>query len=188
MYTKYNLAKAIIRVEYEWRPPRCNVCMILGHTHDQCPKKVVSPPVVSSPHVVNPSVVLDKDGFQMAGKNKKKGKTKSTNGNRFVDPSVKQNVKYVPKAAKSEPKKGNTSLGKASNSSSMLKSTGTTSKEGDITTSNPYAALVIDEEVDEDLVENVHNESANLFNNPHTSETSSFTVAAGHLILVDCLS
>ncbi|PWA95769.1 HIT-type Zinc finger family protein [Artemisia annua] len=60
---------------------------------------------------------------------------------------------------------GNTSMVNASNSSSMLKSTGTTSKEDD-----------------EDLVENVHDESANLFNNPHTGETTSFTVAADRWI------
>ena len=57
--SREGFTKATIRVEYEWRPPRCNVCMIFGHTHDPCPKKVVSPPIVSNPHVVNQSVVLD---------------------------------------------------------------------------------------------------------------------------------
>ncbi|PWA68531.1 ATPase, F1/V1/A1 complex, alpha/beta subunit, Zinc knuckle CX2CX4HX4C [Artemisia annua] len=42
-FTKEN-----IRVEYEWRPPRCNICKIIEHTHDQCPKQVVSPPAVST--------------------------------------------------------------------------------------------------------------------------------------------
>ena len=97
--------------------------------------------------------------------------------NRFVGPSVKQNVKYFPKAATSEPKKSTTSIGTASNSLSMLKSSGTISMEGNINTSNPYASLVLDDEDDEEHVENVYDESANLFNNPHTGETSSFTVA-----------
>nr|GEU70529.1 hypothetical protein [Tanacetum cinerariifolium] len=62
--------KETIRVEYEWRPPRCDLC------------------------------------FQTMGKNKKmKGKSKSTNGGQFVGPSVKQNVRYEPKANTSAPKR-----------------------------------------------------------------------------------
>ncbi|GKF92868.1 zinc knuckle CX2CX4HX4C containing protein, partial [Tanacetum coccineum] len=34
-----DFTKETIRVEYEWRPPRCDVCKIFGHVHDHCPKK-----------------------------------------------------------------------------------------------------------------------------------------------------
>ncbi|PWA89322.1 ATPase, F1/V1/A1 complex, alpha/beta subunit, Zinc knuckle CX2CX4HX4C [Artemisia annua] len=111
--------------------------------------RVVSPPVV--PHVITPTAVLNHDGFQT--------------------------FRYVPKAATSEPKKGATTMGNASKSSSILKSTGNSSKEGNITTSNLYSALVNDEE----HVENVYDESANLFTNPNTGESSSFTNLPSHL-------
>lgn len=29
-----------VRVEYEWKPPRCNTCTVFGHAADQCPKRV----------------------------------------------------------------------------------------------------------------------------------------------------
>ena len=58
---------------------------------------------------------------------------------------------------------------------SKSKSTGPTSKEGNITTSNSYAALVNDEE----HVANVYDDAANLFTNPNTCESSFFTVPPG---------
>nr|GEW36946.1 zinc knuckle CX2CX4HX4C [Tanacetum cinerariifolium] len=68
--------KKTIHVEYEWRPPRCDICKIFGHVHDHCPKKVVSPPIVTTS-----TVEKSNDGFQMVGKKKKrKGKSKSFNG------------------------------------------------------------------------------------------------------------
>ncbi|GJR05506.1 retrotransposon protein, putative, ty1-copia subclass [Tanacetum coccineum] len=27
-----------VRVEYEWKPPRCASCMVFGHIHEECPK------------------------------------------------------------------------------------------------------------------------------------------------------
>ncbi|GJU60535.1 putative reverse transcriptase domain-containing protein [Tanacetum coccineum] len=39
--------KETIHVEYGWRPPRRDMCKIFGHVHDHCPKKVVSPPIVT---------------------------------------------------------------------------------------------------------------------------------------------
>nr|GEX02656.1 auxilin-like protein [Tanacetum cinerariifolium] len=29
-----------IRVEYEWKPPRCTSCKVFGHTHEDCPKNI----------------------------------------------------------------------------------------------------------------------------------------------------
>ncbi|GKF03732.1 zinc knuckle CX2CX4HX4C containing protein, partial [Tanacetum coccineum] len=59
-----DFTKETIRVEYEWRPPRCDTCKIFGHVHDYCPKKVVSPPIVATSNVVTPNVEKTNDGFQ----------------------------------------------------------------------------------------------------------------------------
>ncbi|GKB16044.1 hypothetical protein Tco_0849967 [Tanacetum coccineum] len=167
--------KETIRVEYEWRPPKFDICKIFGHVYDHCPKKVVSSPIVTTSNVVTPTVETN-DGFQMVGKKKKrKGKSKFTNCGQFVGPSVKQNVRYEPKATTSAPKKGATNMGNSSKSSSTLKTTGTSSKNDNIITSNSYSALN-DEEED---VENVYDESANLFQNTKTGGSLSFTAAAG---------
>ncbi|GKA94842.1 putative reverse transcriptase domain-containing protein [Tanacetum coccineum] len=47
--------KETIRVEYEWRPPRCDKCKIFGHVHDHCSKKVVSLPIVTTSNVITPT-------------------------------------------------------------------------------------------------------------------------------------
>ncbi|GJX49705.1 hypothetical protein Tco_0276550 [Tanacetum coccineum] len=132
---------------------------------------VSSPPTVVTSNVVTSTVEKTNDGFQTVGKKKKKGKSKSTTGGQFVGPLVKQNVRYEPKATKSAPIKGATNVGNASKSSSMLKTTGTSSKKGNITTSNSYSAL--DDESDED-VENVYDESANLIPSTKTGDISIF--------------
>ncbi|GJW31884.1 zinc knuckle CX2CX4HX4C containing protein [Tanacetum coccineum] len=63
-----DFTKETIRVEYEWRPPRCDTCKIFGHVHDYCPKKVVSPPIVATSNVVTPNAEKTNDGFQTVGK------------------------------------------------------------------------------------------------------------------------
>ncbi|GJT75091.1 hypothetical protein Tco_1041816 [Tanacetum coccineum] len=134
-----DFTKETIRVVYEWRPPRYDVCKIFGHVHDQCPKKVVTPPIVSTSPIVTPIVEKTIDRFQMVGKKKKrKGKSKSNNGGQFAGPSVKQTVRYDPKATTNTPKEG--------------------------------------EEDEEEEVENVYDETANLFTK---IGGSSFTAAAG---------
>nr|GEV53086.1 zinc knuckle CX2CX4HX4C [Tanacetum cinerariifolium] len=156
--------KETICVEYEWRLPRCDTCKIIGHDHYHCPKKVLSPLIVSIYNVVTPTVEKTNDGFQMVGKKKKKkGKSKTTNGGQFVGPPVKQNVIYDPKTTTSAPKKGDTNVDNASKSTSMLKTTCTSSKNDNITTSNSFSALNDKEEDEEEVVENVYDESTNLF-------------------------
>ncbi|GJR61930.1 zinc finger BED domain-containing protein RICESLEEPER 2 [Tanacetum coccineum] len=86
---------------------------------------------------------------------RKKGKSMSTNGG----PSVKQTVRYEPKATTSAPKKRATNVGNSSKSS-YTKTTITSTKKGNIATFNHYSAL--EDESDED-VENIYDESANLF-------------------------
>ncbi|GKC22315.1 hypothetical protein Tco_1024465 [Tanacetum coccineum] len=84
--SKDDFTKETIRVEYEWRLPRCDTCKIFGHVHDYCPKKVVSPPIVATSNVVTPNAEKTNDGFQTVGKTKKrKGKSKSTNGEEEED-------------------------------------------------------------------------------------------------------
>ncbi|GJZ66006.1 zinc knuckle CX2CX4HX4C containing protein [Tanacetum coccineum] len=171
--------KETICVEYEWRPPICDICKIFGHVQDHCPKKVVSPSIVSTTNVVTPTVEKINDGFQTAGKKKKrKGKSKSTNVGQFAGPSIKPNVRYEPKAITSAPKKGATNEGNASKSPTMSKTTGYSSKNDNIITSNSYSALNEEEDEEEDI-ENVYDETANLFPNTKTGESSSFTAAAG---------
>ncbi|GJS96896.1 abscisic acid receptor PYL8 [Tanacetum coccineum] len=139
-------------IEYEWKPPRCDLCKIFGHVHDHCPKKVMIPPTVVTSNVATPIVEKSNDGFQTVGKKKKKGKSKSNNDGQFGGQSVKQTVRYEPKATTNTPTKGATNMGNTSKSSSMLKSSVTSTKKGNITMSNSYSAF--DDESDED-VENV---------------------------------
>ncbi|GJS03256.1 zinc knuckle CX2CX4HX4C containing protein [Tanacetum coccineum] len=120
--------KETIPVEYEWRPPRCDMCNIFGHVYDHCPKKVVSPPIVTTYNVVTPTVEKTNDGFQMV---------------------VKQNVRYEPNATTSAPKKGVTNVGNTSQSSSMLKTTGNSSKKYNLSMSNSFSTLNDEEEDDE---------------------------------------
>nr|GEU68052.1 RNA-directed DNA polymerase, eukaryota, reverse transcriptase zinc-binding domain protein [Tanacetum cinerariifolium] len=142
--TEDDFTKETIHVEYKWRPPRCDVCKIFSHVHDHCSKTVVSPAIVITSNVVTPTVEKTNDGFQtVSKKKKKKGKFNSTNGGQFTGPSIKQNIRYEPKALTSAPKKRTTNVGNASNSSSMLK--------------------ITDEE--EEDVENMYDETANLFTN-----------------------
>nr|GEU62731.1 retrovirus-related Pol polyprotein from transposon TNT 1-94 [Tanacetum cinerariifolium] len=81
-------------------------------------------------------------------KKKKKGKSRSNNGGQFVGPSVKQNVIYEPKTTTSAPKR------------------------------EPLMCLNVEDDEDEEHVENVYDETTNLFNTK-TSEGSSFTAAVG---------
>ncbi|GJU06649.1 hypothetical protein Tco_1123079 [Tanacetum coccineum] len=96
----------------------------------------------------------------------------------LAGPSVKQSFRYEPKATTSAPKKGATNVGNASKSSSMLKTAGTSSKNDNITTSNSNSALNKEEDEEED-VEDVYDETDNLFQNTKTGGSSSFMVAVG---------
>nr|GEV32784.1 reverse transcriptase domain-containing protein [Tanacetum cinerariifolium] len=116
-----------------------------------------SRPIVSTSNAVTPTTEKNNDGFQKVGNKKRRRR----------------------KAATSEPKNGATNVGNTSKSSSMMKSTGNSSKKGNITTSNYYSALENDEEEDEEHVENVYDESANLFPNSKPNESSTFMVVVG---------
>nr|GEW95497.1 hypothetical protein [Tanacetum cinerariifolium] len=104
---------------------------------------------------------------------KRKSKLKSTNGGQFVGPSVKQTFRYEPKANTSAPKKRAANVSNPSKSSSMLKTANTSSKKDNFTMSNSFSAL------NDEEVENVYDESANLYPHTKTGGSSSFTAAAG---------
>ncbi|GJS46677.1 zinc knuckle CX2CX4HX4C containing protein [Tanacetum coccineum] len=55
--------KETICVEYEWRLPRCDICKIFGHVHDYCPKKLMTPPIVTTSNVITPTVEKTNEGF-----------------------------------------------------------------------------------------------------------------------------
>ncbi|GKD33161.1 zinc knuckle CX2CX4HX4C containing protein [Tanacetum coccineum] len=176
-----DFTKETIHVEYEWRSPRCDECKIFCHVHDHFPKKMASPPIVTTSYVVAPTVEKSNDGFQTVGK-KRRGEVNPSllMVVRFTGPFVKQTMRYEPKATTSAPKKGATNVSNPSKSSSMLKTADTSPKNDDFTTSNSFFALN-DEEEDDEEVENVYDESANLVPNKNTGGSSSFTAAAGNI-------
>ncbi|GJZ06676.1 hypothetical protein Tco_0540469 [Tanacetum coccineum] len=174
--------KETVRVEYEWKPPRCEQCKIFGHVHDQCPKTITVTPIVDKSN----------DGFQTVVNRKKNGKTCVKIGGQ----SVKPNVKYVPKAEVGVPKTGASNEVTTSKSgsphapttrknkplkASVLPVSSSGSPNGknggnsNIPVSNPYD--VLDEESEE--VENVFDESVNLLSSAKTGESSIYKVSAG---------
>ncbi|XP_071693441.1 uncharacterized protein [Rutidosis leptorrhynchoides] len=50
-----------VRVEYEWKPPRCSCCKVFGHKDNQCPKVIVIE-AVKEPNMVD-GIKLSEDGF-----------------------------------------------------------------------------------------------------------------------------
>ncbi|GJZ92327.1 hypothetical protein Tco_0664392 [Tanacetum coccineum] len=70
-------------LEYEWKPPRCDLCKIFGHVHNNFPNKVSIPPIVDTPIVEKTN-----DGFQTVGK--------------------KEEERYEPQATADVPKNGAT--------------------------------------------------------------------------------
>ncbi|PWA72916.1 hypothetical protein CTI12_AA265010 [Artemisia annua] len=66
----------IIKVEYEWTPPHCDVCKVFGHDHINCPKSVKEA-VCSDINVASKAsttLVETDDGFTKVQNRKDKGK------------------------------------------------------------------------------------------------------------------
>nr|GEU64361.1 retrovirus-related Pol polyprotein from transposon TNT 1-94 [Tanacetum cinerariifolium] len=84
--------------------------------------------------------------------------------------------RYEPKENSSAPKKEATNVSNPSKSSSMLKTADTFSKKDNFATSNSFSALNNKEEDDKE-VENVYDESANLYPHTKTDESPSYTAA-----------
>nr|GEW26596.1 ATPase, F1/V1/A1 complex, alpha/beta subunit, zinc knuckle CX2CX4HX4C [Tanacetum cinerariifolium] len=99
----------------------------------------------------------------------------SLSGDGFTKETI--HVEYEPKATTSAPRV--TNVRNTSQSSSMLKTTGNSSKKDNLSMSNSFSALNDEEEDEEEDVENVYNESSNLIQNTKATGSSSFMAAAG---------
>ncbi|GJT57150.1 putative reverse transcriptase domain, reverse transcriptase zinc-binding domain protein [Tanacetum coccineum] len=102
--------KETIRVEYEWKPPRCHTCNIFGHLGDSCPKNVVNTRVVNNSTNTN----TPNDGFQQVV-NKRRNNKKNAAGNRIPRGvpvakgfQVGKQFNYQPKAPKTNSDGGST--------------------------------------------------------------------------------
>ncbi|GJV80180.1 probable methyltransferase PMT28 isoform X1 [Tanacetum coccineum] len=77
---------ATIRIEYEWKPPRCPTCLIFDHTDDRCPKlpKVVATNIANDGIEVGSKINTTglspndtaNDGFEVVKKKKKRKQNK----------------------------------------------------------------------------------------------------------------
>ncbi|GJY04679.1 hypothetical protein Tco_0370619 [Tanacetum coccineum] len=151
--------KETTRVEYEWKPPRCDICKIFGHVHDHYRIKVVSLPIVTTSTVVAPTVVKSNDGFQMVGK-KRRGK---------LNPSLLMVVSLLVLRLNKVLDMSQRRLQAHLRREQLI----------NISTSNSFSALNDDEEDEDEDVEIVHDESANLFSNTKTDGSSYFIATAG---------
>ncbi|XP_022027022.1 uncharacterized protein LOC110928156 [Helianthus annuus] len=84
-------AKNLVKVEYEWQPPRCSVCKVFGHTDLKCPKQQIKQTRADYQKL--------EDGYEVV---KKKNKAK------YGFPTKKQGTRFeyrpVPKNTKHEPR------------------------------------------------------------------------------------
>ncbi|GKB45774.1 hypothetical protein Tco_0896527, partial [Tanacetum coccineum] len=97
-------SKETIHVEYGWKPPRCDLCKIFGHIHDQCPKNSTVIPIVE---------MMSNDGFYTVVNNRKKGTTGSVDTNcsavnvgKATWQPIKSNVRFQPNAHGDSSKNG----------------------------------------------------------------------------------
>jgi len=142
--------KEVMKVEYEWQPPRCSHCCVFGHWSEACPKQV---------RLEKKKAKVDDEGFtEVAGRKKGQNKTGFNVG------KPKQRFEYRPVATQ----KG----GKDAPSSS-----GTKIDHPVVTTKNSFDALSSNEnsaatvppvpddnkatmDSDDEEVEEVYNETA----------------------------
>ncbi|GKB49863.1 hypothetical protein Tco_0900616 [Tanacetum coccineum] len=98
-----------MRVEYEWKPPRCPDCLVFGHDQTSFPKRVVVPKVNVT--------ATQEDGFTMVqNRRKNKGKGPATNPKNHVGGFKVNNSKnfhYEPVKPKGNDPKSSTSGYKA---------------------------------------------------------------------------
>jgi hypothetical protein len=172
-----------IKVEYEWKPPRCNACCIFGHLSSVCPKTTVQIPLP----VPNNSNNVDGDGFT-----KVQGK-KAAKKHGFQVQSQKSKLVYRPVLVRSHETPGTSSSGTVSvQHAAQISGTVPVATKPDtapsaprisvkktVQTSNPFAVLADDAndteilsdasgknvsvEEDDDDVEEVYNETSMFF-------------------------
>ncbi|GJS64706.1 zinc knuckle CX2CX4HX4C containing protein [Tanacetum coccineum] len=115
-----------VKVEYEWKPPRCSTCKIFGHMVDHCPMVVKEMPVKQ--------VERDSDSFEQV---KKRNSEKKKSDKTFVV-NAKKNMKYVPVAKSNGTRPSKTKV--ASSSKQNGKQV--------VGTSNPFSVLQDEENED----------------------------------------
>lgn len=81
-------SKDVVRVEYEWKPPRCATCKVFGHSDVQCPKNV--PIIISKP------TSKDEDGFKEVKKRKNKVQAGHQKGKQGFHVGKEQQFIYRP--------------------------------------------------------------------------------------------
>nr|GEU84184.1 hypothetical protein [Tanacetum cinerariifolium] len=134
-----------IKIEYEWRPPRCSTFLIFNHVNDKCHKlpKVVSSAVVNDVIVdaAKHSNGTDDDGFEVVKKkrNRKKKLQKHVYGVALSKPSLNLHYRRVDKE--------NSTKGFAS-TSKVGKSTSTGVHDKNVRLENSFSALNDDEKSD----------------------------------------
>ncbi|GKF10930.1 zinc knuckle CX2CX4HX4C containing protein [Tanacetum coccineum] len=159
--------KETIRVEYEWKLPKCPTCNILGHTGDTCPKKVVTTPVENDTNVTN-------DGFQKVVNRKRNNKGVPVSkgfqvGKEFAFHPKASNVGSNVNTGTHGETSSKSSPAKNSNDDAPLITKGTNARQQDtgkkkisnIASPNSFAALGVDDDEEEE-VENIWDESKNL--------------------------
>ena len=120
---------AVVKVEFEWKPPHCLKCKVFGHDDPSCPFQVK-----------NSKDVVNDDGFTLV--NRKKGKAK-VDGGRHVEGINLTKPKPKLVYRKKQPTSFGPGQGSKVTSSSSDKVPAYTSKASSsfVTTSNSFSAL-----------------------------------------------
>ncbi|GJT80539.1 zinc knuckle CX2CX4HX4C containing protein [Tanacetum coccineum] len=94
--TGHSLEK--VEVEYEWVPPKCEVCKIFDHIDDECPKK---PKEQATTHVEDDgfTIVTKRNGKKKQNTVKQVSKT-ADSGDKIIDPGDKGVVPNEPNIVK----------------------------------------------------------------------------------------
>ncbi|XP_071738894.1 uncharacterized protein [Rutidosis leptorrhynchoides] len=101
-----NIAKDDVKIEYEWRPPRCAYCEVFGHVDSSCPKAI---PVKE----VQPK---EDDGFKQVAKKQVKGVIIGKKKNVEGQMGGTNKVKFVYRPVRKENQKNDGNANKASTS------------------------------------------------------------------------
>ncbi|KAL9992685.1 putative transcription factor interactor and regulator CCHC(Zn) family [Helianthus debilis subsp. tardiflorus] len=84
-------SKSLVKIEYEWQPPRCNECKVFGHTDAKCPKQIIV-------QVKENGNKLE-DGYEVVKKKHqaKQGLPTKKQGERFEYRPIPKNAKQAPR-------------------------------------------------------------------------------------------
>nr|GEV78743.1 zinc knuckle CX2CX4HX4C [Tanacetum cinerariifolium] len=75
-----------VRVEYEWKPPRCGICMVFGHDEDLGPKHIIID--------MKKQIMKTNDGFQAALRKASRGLSVGlvTSGGNVIEADIELNM------------------------------------------------------------------------------------------------